>query len=117
MGRSAVVTIATDKKGRLSPQALLQQLQADAKKGFVSIAVIASAGTTDTGAIDPLHEIGEIAADYQTWFHIDGAYGLPGILDPRIQHLYDGLSLTDSVIVAPHKWLGAPVGHRRNLCP
>ena len=110
MGRSAVVTIATDKNGRLVPQALRQQLQADAKKGFVSVAVVASAGTTDTGAIDPLREIGEIAADYQTWFHIDGAYGLPGILDPRIRHLYDGLSLADSVIVDPHKWLGAPVG-------
>lgn len=110
MGRSAVVTIATDKKGRLCPNALLQAIQADADKGFVSIAVIANAGTTDTGAIDPLREIGEIAAKHQLWFHIDGAYGLPGILDTRIRHLFDGLSLADSVIVDPHKWLGAPVG-------
>jgi len=110
MGRSAVVTQTTDNNGRLCPKALRLQLQADANSGFVPVAVIANAGSTDTGAIDPLREIGDIAAEYQIWFHIDGAYGLPGILDPRIKHLYEGLSLADSVIIDPHKWLGAPVG-------
>ena len=110
MGRATVVSIATDKNGRLCPKALRQQLQADAGTGFVPVAVVANAGTTDTGAIDPLREIGEIAAAYQIWFHVDGAYGLPGILDPRVRPLYEGLSLADSVIVDPHKWLGAPVG-------
>lgn len=110
LGRSAVVTIATDKKGRMCPNALRQQLQTDINSGLVMIAIVASAGTTDTGAIDPLREIGQLAAEYRIWFHIDGAYGLPGILDARITHLYDGLSLADSVIVDPHKWLGAPVG-------
>lgn len=55
-------------------------------------------------------EIGEIAKVHGIWFHVDGAYGLPGILDERIRHLYDGLELADSVIVDPHKWLGAAVG-------
>jgi aromatic-L-amino-acid decarboxylase len=44
------------------------------------------------------------------WFHVDGAYGLPGMLDARVRALYDGLELSDSVVVDPHKWLGAPVG-------
>ncbi|MCK5667403.1 MAG: pyridoxal-dependent decarboxylase, partial [Thiotrichaceae bacterium] len=47
---------------------------------------------------------------HNIWFHIDGAYGLPGILDDRVHHLYQGLELADSVIVDPHKWLGASVG-------
>ncbi|WP_428356886.1 pyridoxal phosphate-dependent decarboxylase family protein [Methyloprofundus sp.] len=110
MGRSAVVSIATDNNGRMCPAALRQQLQADAESGFVSVAVVANAGTTNTGAIDPLAEIGEIAQAFNIWFHVDGAYGLPGILDPRIRPLYQGLALADSVIVDPHKWLGAPVG-------
>jgi aromatic-L-amino-acid decarboxylase len=74
------------------------------------MAIVACAGTTNTGAIDPLNEIGEIAKEYGIWFHVDGAYGLPGILDERIRHLYDGLEMADSVIVDPHKWLGAAVG-------
>lgn len=74
------------------------------------MAIVASAGTTNTGAIDPLKEIGEIARAHGIWFHVDGAYGLPGILDERICHLYEGLSMADSVIVDPHKWLGAAVG-------
>lgn len=110
MGRSAVVTIETDANGRMCPKALHQQLQHDVDSVHVPVAVVANAGATNTGAIDPLREIGTIAAEHKIWFHIDGAYGLPGILDPRIRHLYEGLSLADSVIIDPHKWLGAPVG-------
>ena len=74
------------------------------------MAIVASAGTTNTGAIDPLVAIGEIAREFSVWFHIDGAYGLPGVLDERLSHAYRGLELADSVIVDPHKWLGAAVG-------
>jgi aromatic-L-amino-acid decarboxylase len=74
------------------------------------VAVVANAGTTGTGAIDPLRLLGQLAGDYHVWFHVDGAYGLPGILDARVRPLFDGLELADSVIVDPHKWIGAPVG-------
>ncbi len=110
LGRNAVITIASDTTGRMSTKALQRQLEADAPTPFVPVAIVANAGTTSTGTIDSLKKIGEIAHDYSIWFHIDGAYGLPGILDPKIHHLYDGLSLADSVIIDPHKWLGAPVG-------
>ncbi|NOY72829.1 MAG: aminotransferase class V-fold PLP-dependent enzyme [Gammaproteobacteria bacterium] len=110
LGRNAVITIASDTIGRMSTEALQRQLEVDASTPFVPVAIVANAGTTSTGTIDPLRKIGEIAHHYSIWFHIDGAYGLPGILDPQIHHLYDGLSLADSVIVDPHKWLGAPVG-------
>jgi aromatic-L-amino-acid decarboxylase len=57
-----------------------------------------------------LRRCGELAQHYGAWYHVDGAYGLPGIVDSRVSSLYDGLELADSVIVDPHKWLGAPVG-------
>ena len=54
--------------------------------------------------------IGKIAKSNGIWFHVDGAYGLPGYLDERLRPLYEGLKHCDSAIVDPHKWLGAPVG-------
>ncbi|MDH5354177.1 MAG: aminotransferase class V-fold PLP-dependent enzyme [Gammaproteobacteria bacterium] len=110
LGRNSVVTIAADEMGRMCPMALRDQLSLDSKTETTPIAIVANAGVTSTGAIDPLREIGEIAKEYSIWFHVDGAYGLPGILDPEIAPLFDGLVLADSVIVDPHKWLGAPVG-------
>jgi aromatic-L-amino-acid decarboxylase len=110
LGRRAVRAIACDSQGRMRIDALLEALEGDRLAGLVPIAIVANAGTTNTGAIDPLQAIGEIARARGIWFHVDGAYGLPGILDARIRHLYQGLELADSVIVDPHKWLGAAVG-------
>lgn len=92
------------------PESLEKQLLQDSKNSTLALAVVANAGTTSTGAIDPVQDLAVIAKKYAVWFHIDGAYGLPGILDPRVKHLYKGLSQADSIIVDPHKWLGAPVG-------
>ncbi len=110
MGRDAVRGIPVDRLQRMDMDALEAALRADRAEGVLPIAVIAAAGTTNTGAIDPLRRAGELAREYGAWFHVDGAYGLPGFLDPRVQPLYDGLELADSAIADPHKWLGAPVG-------
>ena len=110
VGRRAIQLIACDNQGRMRADALRAAVKKDRDSGVVQMAVVACAGTTNTGAIDPLKEIGAIAKEYGIWFHVDGAYGLPGILDERICHLYDGLELADSVIVDPHKWMGAAVG-------
>jgi len=110
LGRRSVRLVPTDDGLRMRPDALRALLEADAAAGVVPIAVVGTAGTTNTGAIDPLREVGTIAHDHGAWFHVDGAYGLPGILDDRVTHLYDGLELADSAVVDPHKWLGAPVG-------
>jgi aromatic-L-amino-acid decarboxylase len=90
--------------------ALRRAIVEDRQAGVLPMAIVANAGTTNTGAIDPLQAIGETARHHGIWFHVDGAYGLPGILDERIAPLYRGLALADSVIVDPHKWLGASVG-------
>jgi aromatic-L-amino-acid decarboxylase len=110
LGRRNVRQIPTDDHQRIDVSALERAMTADAEVGIVPIAVVATAGTTNTGTIDPLRACGELARHYGAWFHVDGAYGLPGILDERVAALYDGLELADSVIVDPHKWLGAPVG-------
>jgi aromatic-L-amino-acid decarboxylase len=110
LGRRCVRLIATDDRQRLDTAALAQALADDVAAGILPVAVIATAGTVNTGAIDPLRTAGELARAHGAWFHVDGAYGLPGIVDERLEQLYDGLELADSAIVDPHKWLGAPVG-------
>jgi aromatic-L-amino-acid decarboxylase len=110
IGRENVRMLAVDDRQRMRPADLEAAIDEDLAAGRVPVAVVANAGTTNTGAIDPLRPIGEIARARRIWFHVDGAYGLPGILDDRVAPRYDGLDLADSVIVDPHKWLNAPVG-------
>jgi aromatic-L-amino-acid decarboxylase len=110
IGRSRVRAIPTDDQLRMDAEALHSVMDTDRQRGVLPVAVVTSAGTTNTGAIDPLRRCGEIAKEHGAWFHVDGAYGLPGILDERVAPLYDGLELADSAITDPHKWLNAPTG-------
>ncbi len=110
LGRRAVRALPCDRAGRLQVAALREAMAADRRAGVLPMAVVANAGTTNTGAIDPLSSIAEVAHEHGAWFHVDGAYGLPGLLDERVAALYKGLEAADSVIVDPHKWLGAAVG-------
>lgn len=110
IGRKHVRHVPVDQQGRMKPEALRELIRADKAAGILPIAVVASAGTTNTGSIDPLAALGQVAREEGVWYHVDGAYGLPGILDERKRPHYAGLELSDSVIVDPHKWLGAQVG-------
>jgi aromatic-L-amino-acid decarboxylase len=110
IGRDNVVVIESDQMGRMVPSALEAQIKKDNANKVLALAIVANAGTTNTGAIDPIQTLGEIAKTNNIWYHIDGSYGLPGILDERIAEHYNGLELADSLIVDPHKWLGAGVG-------
>jgi aromatic-L-amino-acid decarboxylase len=110
IGRRSIRLIACDEQGRMKSDALRAAIERDLAADILPMAIVATAGSTYTGAIDPLAAIGEIAREFDVWFHVDAAYGLPGILDERVSHLYHGLEMLDSVIVDPHKWLGAAVG-------
>jgi len=110
IGRGAIKLVACDDQGRMRVDALEDAIEADLRANVLPMAIVANTGTTNTGAIDPIEAIGKIARQRDIWFHVDGAYGLPGILDERVAPLYQGLELADSVIVDPHKWLGASVG-------
>jgi aromatic-L-amino-acid decarboxylase len=110
VGRRAIKAIGCDDQLRMRPDALRAAIESDLAAGILPMAIVANAGTTNTGAIDPLQALGEIAREFDIWFHVDGAYGLPGVLDERLSHSYRGLEYADSVIVDPHKWLGAAIG-------
>jgi len=110
VGRRSVRAIACDSLGRMLVDELRKAVEEDKAAGILPMAIVANAGTTNTGAIDPLEAMAEVAEEHKIWFHVDGAYGLPGILDERISHHFRGLEKADSVIVDPHKWLGASVG-------
>jgi aromatic-L-amino-acid decarboxylase len=110
LGRRNVSLIPVDADMRIDVAALGATLERDAATGLVPIALIANAGTTNTGAIDPIAQMVDIARQRNIWLHVDGAYGLFGRLDPRVAALVDRVEDADSVVVDPHKWLAAPVG-------
>ena len=84
---------------------LEEQIQKDSKDGLIPFVIIGTAGTTNTGSIDPLKELSAIAKRYQMWFHIDGAYGASILLSPKYKHLLEGAELADSISWDAHKWL------------
>ena len=107
IGRKNLRLISTDDNFRMVPAELEQGIQRDKAEGKVPIAVVASAGTVNTGAIDPLPEISAIARRHGLWMHIDGAYGaLAAIAAPG---KFAGMDLADSVSLDPHKWLYQPL--------
>jgi len=107
LGRNNLRLIPTDEHFRLIPGELEKQIEADQRAGKKAIAVVASAGTVSTGAIDPLPEIADICRRHHLWLHVDGAYGaLAAIAAPE---KFRGLSLADSISLDPHKWLYQPL--------
>lgn len=110
LGRSCVREIATDRGGRVDVKALDAAMKADAAAGIVPLAAVAVAGSTDTGSVDPVEGIAEVAARYGSWLHVDGAYGLIANAAPSVAPLFAGMELADSWIVDPHKWLATGVG-------
>ncbi|HZN07010.1 MAG TPA: pyridoxal-dependent decarboxylase [Pyrinomonadaceae bacterium] len=109
LGRDHVRVIACDDRGRMRVDSLREQIENDLRDGLRPCCIVASAGTVNTGVVDPLGEIAAVASDFDLWFHVDGAYGAPGILDERKKHLFRGLERADSVSLDPHKWLYVPV--------
>jgi glutamate/tyrosine decarboxylase-like PLP-dependent enzyme len=101
--------IPSDDEYRLPMDALAHQVQEDRKAGLRPFAVIASAGTTNTGAIDPLHEIAQFCRQQDLWMHIDGAYGAAAVISDRGRALLCGMELADSLSFDPHKWLFQPI--------
>jgi glutamate/tyrosine decarboxylase-like PLP-dependent enzyme len=95
--------------GRLDAGALRAAIAADRAAGGTPALLVGSAGTVNTGAIDPLETLADVAATEGLWFHVDGAYGAFGALDPAIAARYRGMERADSLTLDPHKWLGVPV--------
>lgn len=110
IGRRNVSQIPVDAEMRIDLAALQTALDRDEAAKLVPIALVANAGTTNTGAVDPIAQMVAIAQQRKIWLHVDGAYGIFGRLDPRVEALFEGVEEADSVITDPHKWLAAPSG-------
>ncbi len=107
-GRESIRPVPLE-DGRLDQRALRSAIAADRAAGGKPALLVGSAGTVNTGAIDPLDALADVAAAEELWFHVDGAYGAFGVLDPAIAARYRGMERADSLVLDPHKWLGVPV--------
>lgn len=101
--------ISVDADYRMDIAALEKQIKTDRAAGLNPVCVAASAGTVNTGAIDPLDSIADVCEREGLWLHVDGAYGGVGILADGLANLYKGLERADSLAIDPHKWLYMPV--------
>jgi len=108
LGSQALRLIACDDTGALQYAALQQAIAADRRAGLHPFMVVGTAGSVDTGAIDPLAAIADICAAEQLWFHVDAAFGALAMLSPRLRPLFAGLSRADSVAFDFHKWAQVP---------
>lgn len=102
--------IELDDRSRIKAGKLESQIGQDKKAGLNPFLVVASTGTTDTGAVDPLKEIGKIAQANNLWYHVDAAYGGFFILTEQKKALFDGVEMADSLIIDPHKGMFLPFG-------
>ena len=100
IGSNNVVAIATDDRFRISLPALVRALEENESVACV----IANAGTTNTGAIDPLADIAGLCAQHDVWLHVDAALGGGGLMSPQLRPRYEGIEKADSVIMDMHKW-------------
>jgi aromatic-L-amino-acid/L-tryptophan decarboxylase len=103
-----VRVLPTDERFRMRPDDLVDAMDADMRAGLRPLFVSASAGSTNTGAVDPLPELAEICKERGAWLHVDGAYGGFATLTGRGRRLLQGIELADSVTLDPHKWLYQP---------
>jgi aromatic-L-amino-acid decarboxylase len=106
LGRRAVRRIPTDARHRMRADALADAIKRDRADGITPIAVVATAGTTLTGAVDPLDAIADVCSEHGVWLHVDGAYGLAAAATATAGHWFTGLDRADSVTIDAHKWLG-----------
>ena len=104
----ALRKLPSDEQFKLSVEVLTKAISEDRSRGKIPFLVLANAGTTNTGAVDPLRPIAAICRQEELWLHVDGAYGAAAALSPRARGQLDGLESADSLTLDPHKWLFQP---------
>lgn len=109
MGLDSVRAIPVDEERRMRIDALEEAIERDGAAGVRPAAVIGTAGTTSTGAIDPLAEIAELCLRHHTHFHVDACYGGPAVLADDLRPLFAGIERADSIAADAHKWLYTPL--------
>jgi len=109
IGASNLRSIDTDDNFCMRPQALRDAIEADLAAGLSPACVVASVGSTNVGAIDPLDDIADLCDEYDLWLHVDGAYGGIVGLDPEYAQVTSPMCRVNSLTLDPHKWLQVPL--------
>jgi len=108
LGARHLRLIPSDERRAMRVGDLVHAIAADRAAGFTPFMIVGTAGTVDTGAVDDLDALADVAREEDIWFHVDGAYGAAALAAPSARPLFAGIELADSFIVDPHKWLFAP---------
>ncbi len=109
-GNAHIRHVKMDDRFRMQTSHLQEMVEQDRKNGLNPFLVVASAGTTDTGSVDPLEGIASICEEHNLWFHVDAAYGGFFVLCDEVRDKFNGIELADSVTIDPHKGLFLPYG-------
>lgn len=108
LGRKALRRIPVNDRAEIDLSALKKALATDRQAGLEPLAIVGTAGTTNSGAVDPLESLADIARQNDLWFHVDGAYGAGVIFSDKHRSLVQGIEHADSITIDPHKWLAMP---------
>ena len=108
IGSDHVRSLPQDERRRLRPETVAEAIDGDRAAGIAPVAVVATTGTTLTGAVDRIDQLADVCEPRGVWLHVDGAYGLPAATTPSAGHLFAGLERADSVTLDAHKWLYLP---------
>ena len=106
-GRTYVRHIPVDDKFAMRADALAKAIEADVANGITPCAIVATTGTTATTALDPIAECAKLAKKHNAWLHVDAAMAGSAMILPECRWMWDGIEGADSIIINPHKWLGA----------
>ncbi|WP_440874941.1 pyridoxal-dependent aspartate 1-decarboxylase PanP [Thalassotalea sp. PLHSN55] len=110
IGQDSVIAIPTDENNKIDCQLLKARCQALTEQNIKILSIVGVAGTTETGNVDPLEEIADIAEQYQCHFHVDAAWGGATLLSNKYRHLMAGIDRADSVTIDAHKQMYVPMG-------
>ncbi len=108
LGRDQLRKINVNEHFQIQLSELHDIIIKDIKSGFIPLMIIGNAGTTNTGSIDDLDGLAEVAKKHNVWFHVDGAYGLPARRLQALKETFKGVELADSITINPHKWMYVP---------
>jgi aromatic-L-amino-acid decarboxylase len=106
-GRQNIHVVPTDAVHAMQPEALDEAIERDRRAGMTPCAVVATTGTTTSTALDPIAAIAQVARKHRIWMHVDAAMAGSAMILPECRHMWQGIDEADSVVVNPHKWLGA----------
>ncbi len=109
LGRKALRRIAVNNNVQLDPQILERTIEADLASGNKPFCVVATTGTTNSGAVDDIVAIAEVCRRHDLWLHLDGAYGGSAIFSDQHRDLLRGIERADSIAIDPHKWMAMPL--------